>query len=112
MISKSMSDGESSTLSETQTTLLDDQRNQISLSLSLILSQSIISLKNVLKWLIYTLYCIKHILKATKCFTVITDIQAIMKRTNNKKRIKQWTNVGLNSLTCSIDYNTIGIIIR
>ncbi len=40
MISKSMSDGESSTLSETQTTLLDDQRNQISLSLSLSLSFS------------------------------------------------------------------------
>ncbi len=40
MISKSMSDGESSTLSETQTTLLDDQRNQISLSLSLSLSLS------------------------------------------------------------------------
>ncbi len=35
MISMSMSDGESSTLSETQTTLLDDQRNYISLSLSL-----------------------------------------------------------------------------
>ncbi len=41
MISKSMSDGESSTLSETQTTLLDDQRNQISLSLSLSHSLSI-----------------------------------------------------------------------
>ncbi len=40
MISKSMSDGESSTLSEAQTTLLDDQRNQISLSLSLSLSLS------------------------------------------------------------------------
>lgn len=59
---------------------------------------SVISLKNVFKWLwptsrqvpslilesqdIYIVYCIKHILKATKCFPAITDIQATMKRTN------------------------------